>query len=81
VSSKKFERDETWCSDGRWLISADAVEAQDGEAHDLMVDFYKNWLTQAHSDPAKALRDTQLSWMKQDKRRDPRAWARYVLIE
>jgi CHAT domain-containing protein len=53
----------------------------DGEAHDFMVDFYKRWLTQDHSDPAKALRDTQLSWMKQDNRRDPRAWAPYVLIE
>jgi CHAT domain-containing protein/Flp pilus assembly protein TadD len=54
---------------------------QDGEAHDFMVDFYKNWLTQDHSDPAKALRDTQLSWMKQDNRRDPRVWAPYVLVE
>jgi len=54
---------------------------KDGEAHEFMVDFYKNWLTQARSDPAKALRDTQLSWMKPDNRRDPRAWAPYVLIE
>jgi CHAT domain-containing protein len=53
----------------------------DGEAHDFMVDFYKRWLTQDHSDPAKALRDTQLSWMKPENRRDPRAWAPYVLIE
>jgi CHAT domain-containing protein len=52
----------------------------DGEAHEFMVDFYKRLLTQNHSDPAKALRDTQLSWMK-DNRRDPRAWAPYVLIE
>jgi tetratricopeptide (TPR) repeat protein len=54
---------------------------KDGEAHDFMADFYKNWLTQDRSDPAKALRDTQLSWMKQDNRRDPSAWAPYVLIE
>jgi CHAT domain-containing protein len=54
---------------------------KDGEAHDFMVDFYKNWLTQDRSDPAKALRDTQLSWMKQGNRRDPSAWAPYVLIE
>jgi CHAT domain-containing protein len=54
---------------------------KDGEAHDFMVDFYKNWLTQTRGDPAKALRDTQLSWMKQDNRRDPRGWAPYVLIE
>jgi CHAT domain-containing protein len=53
----------------------------DGEAHDFMVDFYKNWLAQSRSDPAKALRDTQLSWMKQDNRRNPRTWAPYVLIE
>jgi CHAT domain-containing protein len=47
-----------------------------------MVDFYKKWLTQARSDPARALRDTQLSWMKKnDQRRDPYAWAIYVLIE
>jgi CHAT domain-containing protein/Flp pilus assembly protein TadD len=54
---------------------------KDGEAHDFMVDFYKNWLTQDRSDPAKALRDTQLSWMKQENRRDPSAWAPYILIE
>jgi CHAT domain-containing protein len=53
----------------------------DGEAHEFMVDFYKNWLTQDRSDPAKALRDTQLSWMKQDIHRDPSAWAPYILIE
>jgi CHAT domain-containing protein len=46
-----------------------------------MADFYKRWLTHARSDPAKALRDTQTSWIKQDDRRDPRAWAPYVLIE
>jgi CHAT domain-containing protein len=54
----------------------------DGEARDFMVDFYENWLGQAHSDPAKALRDTQRSWMKsENRRRDPRAWAPYVVIE
>jgi CHAT domain-containing protein/tetratricopeptide (TPR) repeat protein len=56
-------------------------KVNDGEARDFMVAFYKIWLTQSHSDPAKALRDTQLSWMGQDNRRDPRAWAAYVLIE
>src|SRR5260370_40529352 len=35
---------------------------KDGEARDFMVAFYKNWLGQIRSDPAKALRDTQLSW-------------------
>jgi CHAT domain-containing protein len=50
-------------------------------ARDFMVDFYKNWLTQPHSDPAKALRDTQREWIAQTGRNDPRAWAPYVLIE
>jgi CHAT domain-containing protein/Tfp pilus assembly protein PilF len=53
----------------------------DGEARDFMVAFYKNWLSQIRSDPAKALRDTQLSYLKQDKLRDPRVWAPYILIE
>ena len=53
----------------------------DGEARDFMVEFYKRWLAQVRSDPAKALRDTQLSWLKQDDRRDPRVWAPYILIE
>jgi CHAT domain-containing protein len=53
----------------------------DGEAHDFMVEFYKTWLSQVRSDPAKALRDTQLSWLKQDAKRDPRIWAPYVLVE
>jgi CHAT domain-containing protein len=50
-------------------------------ARDFMVDFYKNWLAQDRSDPAKALRDTQLAWIRQDGRRNPRDWAPYVLIE
>jgi CHAT domain-containing protein len=53
----------------------------DGEARDFMVEFYKRWLAQVRSEPAKALRDTQLSWLKQDTRRDPRVWAPYILIE
>ena len=53
----------------------------DGEARDFMVAFYKNWLSQIRSDPAKALRDTQLQYLKQDKLRDPRVWAPYILIE
>jgi CHAT domain-containing protein len=53
----------------------------DGEARDFMIAFYKNWLAQARSDPAKALRETQLSWIKQDKLRDPRVWAPYILVE
>jgi CHAT domain-containing protein len=53
----------------------------DGEARDFMVAFYKTWLSQIRSDPAKALRDTQLSYLKQDTLRDPRIWAPYILIE
>ena len=53
----------------------------DGEARDFMVAFYKTWLAQVRSDPAKALRETQLSYLKQDKLRDPRVWAPYILIE
>ena len=53
----------------------------DGEARDFMVAFYKTWLSQTRSDPAKALRDTQLSWLKHDKLHDPRVWAPYVLVE
>jgi CHAT domain-containing protein len=55
----------------------------DGEARDFMKDFYRNWLSQARSDPAKALRDTQSAYLKKDDpaRRDPRVWAPYILIE
>ena len=53
----------------------------DGEARDFMVKFYKTWLSQTRSDPAKALRDTQLSYLKGDKLDDPRLWAPYILIE
>jgi tetratricopeptide (TPR) repeat protein len=53
----------------------------DGEARDFMITFYKNWLNQVRSDPAKALRDTQLSYLKHEKLRDPRVWAPYLLIE
>ena len=35
----------------------------DGQARDFMVGFYKNWLSQVRSDPAKALRETQLSYL------------------
>jgi CHAT domain-containing protein len=54
---------------------------EDGMARDFMVDFYKNWVGQSHSDPAKALRQTQLDWIKYKDRRDPRIWAPYVVVE
>ncbi len=55
----------------------------DGEARDFMVAFYKNWLGQVRSDPAKALHDTQLGYIKNDipALRDPRVWAPYILVE
>ncbi len=57
----------------------------DGDARDFMVAFYKNWLgpsqNSAHSDPARALRETQRQWIRQPGRADPGAWAPYVLIE
>jgi CHAT domain-containing protein/tetratricopeptide (TPR) repeat protein len=54
---------------------------QDGHGRDFMVDFYKHWLIQPRSDPAKALRETQLEWIKTSGRDDPRFWAPYVVIE
>ena len=54
---------------------------QDGEARDFMVAFYRTWLSQTRSDPAKALREMQLSYVRQDTLRDPRIWAPYILIE
>jgi CHAT domain-containing protein len=51
---------------------------KDDEARDFMV---KKWLNQVHSDPTKALRDTQLFYIKQENLRDPRVWAPYILIE
>ncbi len=53
----------------------------DGEARAFMIKFYKGWLSQTRSDPAKALRDIQLSYLKDDKLHDPRIWAPYILIE
>jgi CHAT domain-containing protein len=50
----------------------------DGEARDFMKDFYRNWLSQARSDPAKALRDTQSVYLKKD---DPALRLPRVLIE
>jgi CHAT domain-containing protein len=48
-----------------------------------MISFYKNWLGQEHSDPAKALWATQLAYINHENYalRDPRVWAPYVLIE
>jgi hypothetical protein len=56
----------------------------DGEARDFMVAFYRTWLAPAgRSDPAKALRQTRLSYLNSSDPtlRDPRVWAPYVLAE
>jgi CHAT domain-containing protein len=52
----------------------------DGEARDFMTDFYRNW-SGGKGAPARALRDTQRQWIAKADRRDPKAWAPYVLIE
>ena len=61
-----------------WPLN-DALAAQ------FMDDFYRTWLTAGpDSDPAAALRATQLEWLgdKTDaRRRDPGYWAPYVLVE
>jgi CHAT domain-containing protein len=67
----------------------------DGKARRFVVEFYKNWLAQKHSDPAAALRDTQRYWISEHGRLaarggvfwraahawTPQAWAPYVVIE
>ena len=55
----------------------------DGEARDFMVAFYRTWLSQPHSDPAKALRETRLAYITHTNPalREPRVWAPYVLVE
>jgi len=57
----------------------------DALAAEFMGDFYRTWLKAGpDSDPAAALRATQLEWLgdKTDaRRRDPGYWAPYVLVE
>jgi CHAT domain-containing protein/Flp pilus assembly protein TadD len=53
----------------------------DRAARDFMAAFYKTWLSRSQSDPARALRDTQLSYINGDNTRDPGIWAPYLLIE
>jgi CHAT domain-containing protein/Flp pilus assembly protein TadD len=45
---------------------------------DFMTAFYEHWLTQTHSDPAAALRATQLDYIKNN--RLPEIWAPYVIV-
>ena len=54
----------------------------DAEARDFMAQFYKTWLSQTRSDPAAALRATQLAYLADPdpNKRRPQVWAPYVLI-
>nr|VFJ53128.1 MAG: CHAT domain-containing protein [Candidatus Kentron sp. FM]VFJ60569.1 MAG: CHAT domain-containing protein [Candidatus Kentron sp. FM]VFK12989.1 MAG: CHAT domain-containing protein [Candidatus Kentron sp. FM] len=63
----------------------------DALAREFMADFYCNWLGGERRKrcqgvplpPAEALRQTRLAWIKSDdeRRRDPKYWAPYVLVE
>jgi tetratricopeptide (TPR) repeat protein len=53
-------------------------------ARSFMEDFYRSWLDpQGHRSPAEALRKSQLEWMESPdaRKRDPRHWAPFVLVE
>ena len=54
----------------------------DTQARDFMVAFYKAWPQQAISNPAAALRQTKLSYMRHTNPNlsDPKTWAPYVLV-
>jgi len=51
---------------------------QDQSAKDFFTSFYKTWLSQSNMTPLKALRQTQLSFIKQNK--DSELWAPYVMV-
>ena len=51
---------------------------QDQSAKDFFTSFYKTWLSQSNMTPSKALRQTQLSFIKQNK--DSSLWAPYVMV-
>nr|VFJ49527.1 MAG: Tetratricopeptide repeat-containing protein [Candidatus Kentron sp. FM]VFJ57864.1 MAG: Tetratricopeptide repeat-containing protein [Candidatus Kentron sp. FM]VFK06084.1 MAG: Tetratricopeptide repeat-containing protein [Candidatus Kentron sp. FM] len=55
----------------------------DALAGAFMEDFYGNWLSEPGKTPAQALHVTRLAWIEhEDKRkREPRHWAPYVLVE
>lgn len=54
----------------------------DRQARDFMIAFYKRWLAQRQSDPAAALRETKLAYLRDpdSQLRDPKVWAPYVLV-
>jgi CHAT domain-containing protein/tetratricopeptide (TPR) repeat protein len=51
---------------------------QDQSASEFLTSFYKTWLRQSNMTPLKALRKTQLSFIKQNK--DSKLWAPYVMV-
>jgi len=51
---------------------------QDQSACDFLTNFYKTWLSKSNMTPLKALRQTQLSFIDQNK--DSKLWAPYVLV-
>jgi CHAT domain-containing protein/Flp pilus assembly protein TadD len=50
----------------------------DQSSSEFLSYFYKTWLSSANMTPSKALRHTQLSFIKQNK--DSRLWAPYVMV-
>jgi len=51
---------------------------QDKSASVFLTSFYKTWLSHSNMTPLKALRQTQLSFIKQNK--DSKLWAPYVMV-
>jgi CHAT domain-containing protein len=67
---------------GARMVLTTLWAVNDTEAKDFMIAFYRMWLQQAISDPAAALRATQLHYIhhRTVSLRDPRVWAPYVLV-
>jgi len=51
---------------------------QDQSASDFLISFYKTWLSKSNMTTLKALRQTKLSFIKQNK--DSSLWAPYVMV-
>ncbi len=54
------------------------------ESDEFMTEFYRRWFDpDRHDHPAEALRATQLAWIRSEdeRERDPKYWAPYVLVE
>jgi len=59
-----------------WQVNDDLAQA-------FMIHFYRDWFSHPGSHPSEALRRTQLAFLNSDdaRRRQPRHWAQYVLVE